>query len=320
MSELLFQNPVERIISFIYDLLIFGLKSIFFILEAIYLSILPDRWRKEKDVSGKVVLITGGGGGVGRYLALNFAKLNSRVVIWDINSEAIKTTTDLLTSHGYSCKGYIVDISDKEQVYQSAQLLQNEIGAVNILVNNAAIVCCKPFWDLPDRVIENTYNINVISHYWTAKAFLPQMMERNDGHIVTIGSVTGLLGTYGCSDYSATKFALNGFHESLFTDLRAHGYNNVQMTLVCPYYINTGMFNGVRPRLFPMLEPDYVAERVVTAVKRNEVWCVLPNHVRTLLPLKCFLPSKMCWELMSRVIRGPDSMMLFRGRGKVPAG
>ncbi|XP_054741519.1 short-chain dehydrogenase/reductase family 16C member 6 isoform X3 [Anastrepha obliqua] len=246
--------------------------------------------------------------------------MNARVVIWDINLEAIKTTTDLLGRNGYTCKGYVVDISDRDQVYERAAQTINEVGNVEILCNNAGVVCCRPFWDLPDRVIQNTYNINIISHYWTVKAFLPYMMQNNHGHIVTVGSVTGMLGTYGCSDYSATKFACIGFHESLLTDLKTHGYDRIHMTLICPYYINTGMFSGVRPRMFPMLEPQYVADRILEAIRKNEVWCVLPNSIRTFTPLKCILPAKVCWELMSRVIRGPESMMMFQGRGRVPAG
>lgn len=119
-----------------------------------------------------------------------------------------------------------------------------------------------------------------------AKAFLPDMIADKEGHIVTVSSVTGLVGTYACTDYSATKFACVGFHESLFSELRAHGHDYVGMTLVCPYYINTGMFTGVRPRLFPMLEPQYVADKIVESVLKNEVNCTLPETVRMFLPLK----------------------------------
>lgn len=111
------------------------------------------------------------------------------------------------------------------------------------------------------------------------------MMESNRGHIVTVASVTGLLGTYGCTDYSATKFACVGFHESLFTELKTHGYD-INLTLVCPSYIATGMFTGVKPRLFPMLEPKYVADQMVLSIQKNEVNCTLPDSVRILLPLK----------------------------------
>lgn len=111
------------------------------------------------------------------------------------------------------------------------------------------------------------------------------MMELNRGHIVTVASVTGLLGTYGCTDYSATKFACVGFHESLFTELKAHNYE-VNMTLVCPSYIATGMFSGVKPRLFPMLTPKYVADQMTRSIRLNEVNCTLPDSIRVLLPLK----------------------------------
>jgi all-trans-retinol dehydrogenase (NAD+) len=72
------------------------------------------------------------------------------------------------------------------------------------------------------------------------------MIADKCGHIVTVSSVTGLMGTYACTDYSATKFATVGFHESLFSELQYHGHGFIGMTLVCPYYIDTGMFSGVK--------------------------------------------------------------------------
>lgn len=112
------------------------------------------------------------------------------------------------------------------------------------------------------------------------------MMESNRGHIVTVASVAGLLGTYGCTDYSATKFACVGFHEALFTELRTHAYDDIHMTLVCPYYIASGMFAGVKPRMFPMLTPKYVADQITLSVQKNEVNCTMPHSIRMLLPLK----------------------------------
>lgn len=79
---------------------------------------------------------------------------------------AIKSTQDFLEVHGHQCNGYVVDISDKENVYEAARKLKNDIGAVDILINNAGIVCCRTFLDIPDKVIENTYAVNILSHYW----------------------------------------------------------------------------------------------------------------------------------------------------------
>lgn len=71
-----------------------------------------------------------------------------------------------LQEEGISCKGYVVDISNRENVFEAAKALKTEFGAVDILINNAGIVCCKPLWELPEKVIENTYNVNILSHYW----------------------------------------------------------------------------------------------------------------------------------------------------------
>lgn len=123
---------------------------------------------------------------------------------------------------------------------------------MSLLVNNAGYVYGKTFMKLPDREIEKTFKVNILSHYWVSinikeifssfykdsfinlsiyvfylfifpqitKSFLKDMMKNNHGHVVTIASVAGLLGIYNCTDYSATKFAAIGCHESLFTELK----------------------------------------------------------------------------------------------------
>uniref|UniRef100_A0A336MF17 Short-chain dehydrogenase/reductase 3 n=1 Tax=Culicoides sonorensis TaxID=179676 RepID=A0A336MF17_CULSO len=289
MAEMLYESAWEHFYSLLIDLLIFFVKSIYFIGESIFLTLLPNKLRKLKDLSAIFVA-------------------------------AIKGTVDALHQEGYSCYSYEVDISNKDHVYEMAKRVRDEVGKVDILINNAGIVTCRTLLDLPDKAIENTYNVNILSHYWTVKSFLPEMIAQNRGHIVTVASVTGLMGTYGCTDYSATKFACVGFHESLFTELKTHGHDNVNLTLVCPYHISTNMFSGVRPRLLPCLEPKYVADSIVNAVQKNEVTCILPDSIRYAAPMKFFLPAKMCWEMMHRVMKGPESMMLFRVRGRATAG
>lgn len=79
---------------------------------------------------------------------------------------AIKATSDALKDEGFECASYIVDISDKEQVYETAKRVKNEIGKVDILINNAGIVTCRPLLELPDAAITATYGVNILSHYW----------------------------------------------------------------------------------------------------------------------------------------------------------
>ncbi|KAJ2945691.1 hypothetical protein O0L34_g529 [Tuta absoluta] len=295
------------------DTVLFLVLSIYYILESMFWTLVPNAIRPMKSLNGEVVLVTGGAGGVGRQLALKLARLGAKVVVWDISKEGLQKTSEDVIAEGYSIASYVVDLANRNAVYAAAEKVKKEVGKVDILINNAGTVFGETLLDLSDSAIETTYKVNILSHYWTVRAFLPAMIESKKGHIVTVGSVAGLLGTYRCTDYSATKFATVGFHESLFTELKAHGHHNIHATLVCPYYINTGMFDGVTPRLMPMLEPDYVAETMIDSIRKNEVNCIMPGSVRYLLPLKCLLPAKMCWDLMHRVMKGPQSMMEFRG-------
>ncbi|XP_033313424.1 estradiol 17-beta-dehydrogenase 11 [Bombus bifarius] len=302
----------------IYDLLLFTGMAIIYISEAIILTFIPRRYRV-KSVKGEIALITGGAGGIGRLIAIKLANLGTHVVIWDINKTGLKDTVQEIRRSGGKCWGYYCDITSREEVYRMAKIVQIEVGSVTLLINNAGYVYGKTLWELPDDEIIRTYKVNILSHYWITKAFMRDMMKNNHGHIVTVASVAGLLGTYNCTDYSATKFAAIGYHESLFTELKAHEYDGIHTTLVCPYFINTGMFHGVKPRLMPMLEPEYVAQEVVSGILLNQVIIVLPGSVRYLLPLKCLLPAKLCWALMYHIIQGPQSMMMFKGRGEIQA-
>ncbi|XP_047992451.1 short-chain dehydrogenase/reductase family 16C member 6 [Leguminivora glycinivorella] len=310
-------SQVSKIFDIAKDTVLFFILSCYYIMESLFWTLVPNAIRPMKSLKGDVVLVTGGGGGVGRQLAVKLARMGAKVVIWDINKEGLQKTCADVTAEGYEIASYEVDLSDRPTVYAAAEKVKNEVGKVDVLINNAGTVFGETLLDLSDTAIETTYKVNILSHYWTVKAFLPEMIETGKGHIVTVGSVAGLLGTYRCTDYSATKFATVGFHESLFTELRAHGHTTIHATLVCPYYINTGMFDGVTPRLMPMLEPDYVAETMIDSIRKNEVNCIMPGSVRYLLCVSNLLPAKMCWDLMHRVMKGPQSMMELKRKPKV---
>jgi len=296
----------------IRDGIVLAVLTAYYITESAILSVTPYAFRTRKSLREKVVLVTGGAGGVGQELVIRLARIKARVVVWDINKKTLEKLQDRCAKEGHKIYTYAVDIADRHAVYKNADLVKNEVGIVDVLINNAGIVCGNTFLDLPDHMIEKTYNINVISHYWTVKAFLPDMLKKGKGHIVTMGSLTGMLGTYKCTDYSATKHALIGFHESLLTELRTHRHDNINMTLICPYFINTGMFAGCKPRNFPMLEPRDVAKRTIAAIRYDEVFVTMPAWSRFFLPLKNFIPAKLAWFVAHRLIKGPQSMKGLR--------
>lgn len=304
------------ILTLIYDVLIFLVMSIVYICETIVLTFTPRRYRG-KSIEGEIALVTGGASGIGRLIAKKLSALGAQVIIWDINKSALEDTVNEIRKNGGKCWGYHCDISDREEVYRLAKSIKIEIGNVSLLINNAGYVYCKTLLDLPDEEIEKTFKINILAHYWTTKAFLKDMMKENHGHVVTVASVAGILGMYNCTDYCATKFAAIGYHESLLAELKTHGFDGINMTLVCPYLINTGMFDGVKPRLMKMLEPEYVAEEVVKGLLMNKENVVLPECAKFLLPLKYLLPAKVNWALMYHVVRGPQFMMMYKGRERM---
>ncbi|KAI9537908.1 hypothetical protein NQZ68_020890 [Dissostichus eleginoides] len=173
--------------------------------------------------------------------------------------------------------------------------VKREVGDVSILVNNAGIVTGKKFMDAPDSLIEKTMEVNTMAHFWTYKAFLPAMIANNHGHLVSIASSAGLISCNGLADYCASKFAAVGFAESVGLELLATGKDGVKTTIVCPYFINTGMFDGCQtkwPTLLPILDPNYVAKKIIQAVLTDQVFLLLPKTMYLITALKTLLPVK----------------------------
>eukprot|EP00906_Rhabdomonas_costata_P006820 RCo009883 len=241
------------------------------------------RGGSEESLKGKVVVITGGGMGIGRLMCLKLAKEGCKIAVWDFNQKMAEETARMIKEQGGEAKVYICDVSNADAVYAAAKLVISDFGHVDVLVNNAGIVSGKKLLDVPDALARKTMDVNTTAHFWTVKAFLPDMLHRNSGHIVTIASAAGLVGVCGLADYCASKFGAFGFNESLRFELRKLGKKGVATTCVCPYYINTGMFDGVKTRfsfLLPILEPEYVAFKVIQAIKRRREVLYMPRLVR----------------------------------------
>jgi all-trans-retinol dehydrogenase (NAD+) len=243
-----------------------------------------------KDITGKVVVVTGGASGIGRLIALDFAERGAKTVVWDMNETGLREMEETGRSRGLFIRAVRCDVSDRAEVYRAAGRLETELGPVDILVNNAGVVSGSPLTDTPDEKILNTISVNVLALFWTTRAFLPGMLERNSGHLVTIGSAAGIIGVTGLVDYSASKFAAFGYHEALTMELRKKG-SAVKTTLVCPFYIDTGLFEGAStrfPLILPILKKENAARRIVKAVLNNKRMIVLPPVVRIVFLLRLF--------------------------------
>jgi all-trans-retinol dehydrogenase (NAD+) len=156
----------------------------------------------------------------------------------------------LITESGGSAFSYTVDLTSRQKIYEAARLVKDQIGSVSILINNAGIVSGSSILETPDEKIIRTFDVNVLAHFWTIKSFMPDMIVNKKGHIVNIASLAGHSGTHKLVDYCSSKFAAVGLDEALKVELKVQGHSDyIITTVVCPYYISTGMFAGVASKV-----------------------------------------------------------------------
>ncbi|KAF2352676.1 Short-chain dehydrogenase/reductase SDR [Trinorchestia longiramus] len=286
--------------------------SIAYVLDSTYRTLLPRRFKK-RSVKGETVLITGGGSGLGRELAVRFGRAGAHVIVWGRNTQNLEKTRELVLSQRGHCSIYQVDVTDRATVYSTATEIKEEFGMVDILINNAGVVYGKNILDSKDEDICNTFNVNIISHFYTTKAFLPEMVQKNKGQVVTVSSMGGYQAINKMTDYCASKFAAVGYNEALTMELRANGSSGVSTTLVCPYYVDTGMFSGVKSKLVPVLSPEFVADETFDAILMKNRYCILPWYCSLTIFLGTFVPEKLQYLLLS--ISGlTEGLSEFRGR------
>ncbi|KAK8754020.1 hypothetical protein OTU49_008127 [Cherax quadricarinatus] len=290
------------------------LASIYYALESLFKTLVPRKFRR-KVIEGQLALVTGGGSGIGRLLCLKLAARGARIVTWDVNTVGNEETVQQVTAAGGECHAYTVDLCDRKAIYAAAAKVKQDVGKVDILVNNAGIVTGKSFLHVPDDLIQKTMDVNIMSHFWTTKSFLGDMLSSNKGHIVTISSLAGMSGVNKLADYCASKFAAVGFDESLRLELMVDGYTGVKTTVVCPYFISTGMFDGVKSKLIPILKPEFVASETVDGILLNTDIVILPSFCRCLIILKYFLPKK-AFFIFGKATGITSSMDEFLGRRK----
>lgn len=287
------------------NLLFFVISVLAYIIQSIVKHLIPGKYNQPKCLAGEVVLVTGGGGGLGRLLAMRLAKLKAIVVLWDVNMKGVDETVKLVETIGEKAYGYKCDLSNKDDVYRVAALTKKEVGEVSILINNAGVVSGKFFLDTPDHLIQRTFDVNILSHFWTTKAFLPNMLERDHGHIVTIASMAGYVGINKLVDYCASKYAAVGFDESLRIELEAQGVRGVKTTVICPYFLqSTGMFENVNS-FIPTLRANDVADRIIDGIRHNDKFILIPGCLKYMLALRWIMP----WKAISLFLRGlvPDA-------------
>lgn len=266
-------------------------------------------------INSRRVLITGAASGIGRLLALRLADAGARLVLWDIDQAGLDQAQSELAVAGHASDTYACDLTNRQAIATVAAQTLADGGAVDILINNAGLVSGKSLLDLSDEDIERTFQVNTLALFWTVRAFLPSMLEQDFGHVVTIASAAGLAGAPKLADYCSSKFAAFGFDESLRLELKQQD-SKVITTIVCPFYIDTGMFDGVKTRfswILPILKPENVVRRIIKAIENDRRRLVMPWFIYTSWPSRLLPVAWYDWMMgFFGVTRSMDE---FKGGG-----
>ena len=265
-------------------------------------------------IKDNCILITGGASGIGRIMGRMALEKGARcLVIWDINETNIASTIEEFRNIG-NVKGYKVDVSDNSQVTETAATTIKECGNVDIVINCAGIVANNATFDQQSlNDIERTIRINSIAPMVIAKQFLPGMIERNHGHICNIASAGGMISNPRMSVYAASKWAVIGWSDSVRIELKQMK-SKVRFTTIAPYFINTGMFDGVKSRLLPILEPEPTSRKIIKAIEKNRNFKGIPFGYHFIRFCQAILPTALFDYIFGEVAGIFHAMDNFKGR------
>ncbi|MAY14317.1 SDR family NAD(P)-dependent oxidoreductase [Thalassolituus sp. UBA2009] len=256
-----------------------------------------------KNFTDKVVVITGAASGMGREYALEFARLGAVVAITDVNAEQLAETHNMVKAiTRKNSLSEVLDIAAEESVTDFAGKVKRELGNAHIIINNAGIGGGgAPVWVQDNGQYHTTMQVNFFAVVYITKAFLPQLLANQEGAVVNVSSVFGLLGTPGTSDYCASKFAVRGFTESLMVELAD---TPISVHLVHPGGIKTNIAkhskNGAEfEEKYLKTDPLFAVREVIKGIKSGKQRMIF-GYQSSLLRFLTLLPLKLRNRILHR--------------------
>ncbi|CAG9610847.1 putative oxidoreductase [Bacillus rhizoplanae] len=248
-----------------------------------------------RRLQDKVIVITGASSGIGEELAMQVAEQGAITVLIARTEEKLRALKQKIeTAYRTSCHYYVLDVSNEEEVERVFTQVLQDIGHIDVLVNNAGFGVFKTFADASVQEVKDIFDVNVFGLVACTKAVLTHMIEQGSGHIVNIASLAGKIATPKSSAYAATKHAVLGFTNSLRMEL---ANTNITVTAINPGPIDTNFHtiadqSGTYVKSVGryILKPNYVAQQIVKAIemKKREVnlpkWMNLGPIIFSLFP------------------------------------
>ncbi|MBE7170301.1 MAG: 3-ketoacyl-ACP reductase [Williamsia sp.] len=222
-----------------------------------------------ESLKGKKALVTGAGKGIGKAIALALAAEGVDVGLVARTEKDIQAVADEITAKGVKTAYATADVSNRSEIEAAVEKIKENLGEIDILINNAGTGTFGKFLELEPEVWEAQIRINVFGVYYTTRAVLPSMIERKTGDIINISSTAGKTGAATTSAYSASKFAVFGLTESLMQEVRKH---NIRVTAMAPSTVVTDLAYSadlIKGDPERVMHAEDFAELVVAQLKLN---------------------------------------------------
>ena len=265
-------------------------------------------------ISGKVVVVTGAGNGMGRELTLQLIKKGAKVAAVDMRAETLSETKSLASAQGGEIETFVLDISDTSKVQDLPKEIENKIGSADVLINNAGII--QPFVRINDLTLEQAQkvmDVNFTGPLMLTKAFLPGFLKKSEAHILNVSSMGAYAPVPGQSVYGASKAALKLFTEGLRSELLD---TNVGVTIVFPGAIetniaaNSGLVNlyidSAQSSKIKMTSAPVAASLMIDAIEKNKPRITIGKDAKTMDLLSRLSPiyaAKLIYKQMKELLK-----------------
>ena len=254
----------------------------------------------------KTVWITGASSGIGKALTYEFAKLGAKIIISSRNVEELEKVKANCNGEAGNITIQRLDLEKHDEIKDIAQQVLKEIDHVDILINNGGISQRSLTKETPLEIDKRLMNINFFGTICLTKELLPSMLNRKEGHIVVISSLTGKFGAPLRSAYAASKHALHGFFDTLRSEIWK---DNINISIICPGYIKTNISinaitksgeaqNSMDDATDKGMKPEVLAKKIIKAIKSKKEESVIGGTETIGVFLKRFFP-----RLFSKIIR-----------------
>jgi len=275
-----------------------------------------------RTLRNKSALVTGAASGIGRAIALRLAREGVDLFLLDIDQAGLVDVVAAVKRERVEAIGRRCDVSDPSQIAASVAHILDRWGGVDVLVNNAGITYYGQTTEMSAEHCERLLAINLHAPIHFTRELLPSLLERPEAHVLNVASFFGLIGTRRLSAYTASKFGLVGFSESLRAE---YGRAGLGVTALCPGFVDTNLFASAQlgtdreqskqPPQWMLTTPEKTAARAIKAIYRNQAQVVMQPYAKLAYFGKRFFPGLLDWaNHLSRKSAKPPAVVTSEPR------